>query len=140
MPGFWRVTAIYGLGMGLTDAVMLLLSDLSFRSGAAVFYTLCLVAALALPALVAGMGFARHLRRAPGAPEAWRFALWFAALQGGLMAFLLWLAMQELLAEEPDGAAILGVILVGYSAVALLLSRFFFALGAREGMRRSVPR
>ncbi|MGB3317074.1 MAG: ABZJ_00895 family protein [Albidovulum sp.] len=140
MPGFWRVTVVYALGLILTEALVLLVSGIAFRSGAALFYAGCLVISLLIPALVAGMSFGRHTGRAAAPPEAWRFALWFASIQGVLFAQLLWLAMQEFLAEESDGVVIFAVVLFVYSAIALFISRFFFGFGARQGARMRVSR
>lgn len=139
MPGFWRVTAIYGLALILIDALLLIASDITFRSGAGAFYSACLFASLLVPALVAGISFGRFIGRAAAPSVSWRFAAWFATIQGGLMALLLWLAMQDLLAEESDGIVILGVVLFVYTAVALLISRYFFGHGARQAVRTRAP-
>ncbi|WP_284164239.1 ABZJ_00895 family protein [Frigidibacter sp. SD6-1] len=140
MPQFWRVTAVYGLGLVLTEALVLVASDIPLLSGFVLFYAACLLLSLAGPALLAGMSFGRHAGRAAVSLEAWRFALWFATIQAALVGLLLWLAMQELMAEESDGAAIMGVVLFGYVAVAIPLSRYSFGLGARQAARARMPR
>jgi hypothetical protein len=116
------------------------LSDITFRFGASVFYLGCLIISVLVPALVAGMNFGRHLGRGSFPSEAWRYAAWFASIQGGLLALLLWLAMQDFLAEESDGVVILAVVLFVYSAFALFISRYFFGFGARQGARMRGPR
>jgi hypothetical protein len=140
MPGFWRVTVVYGLGVILMDALGLVASGITFRSGAAVFYSGCLIIMLLVPALMAGMSFGRHAGRGPVPPEAWRFALWFATIQGVMLGLLLVLAMQDFLAEESDGIIVLGVVLFVYVAFALLISRYFFGVGARQSVRTRVRR
>ncbi|MCB2137249.1 MAG: ABZJ_00895 family protein [Rhodobacteraceae bacterium] len=140
MPGFWRVTLVYGLALVLMEALLLAAGSVTPHSGAAAFFSGCLVTALLVPAFVAGFWFERLAGRGATSPEAWRYAAWFAAIQGVLMALLLWLAMQDLLAEDSDGAAIFGSVLVAYVTVALLISRFFFGFGTRQGRRTHIPR
>ncbi|PQV58319.1 hypothetical protein LX70_00130 [Defluviimonas denitrificans] len=135
MPGFWRVTSVYGLAAILSEALLLLASGITFRSGTGVFYAICLILSLLCPALVAGLGFGRHSGRAPVSSEAWRFGGWFAALQGALTGLLVLFIAQDFLAEEPDGAVILAVIVVVYTLAALLISRYAFPFGARQAVR-----
>ena len=140
MPGFWRVTVVYGLGLILMAGLILVMSAFVARSGGAAYFAGGLAIALLVPALVAGFWFGRLVGRGATSPEAWRYAAWFAAIQGVLMALLLWLAMQDILAEDSDGAAIFGSVLVAYVTVALLISRFFFGFGTRQGRRTHIPR
>ncbi len=136
MPGLLRVTVVYGLVWISTEALLIFLSSIMFRSGTLAFYLTCLLVSLLVPALAAGISFGRHTGRDPAMPEAWRFAGWFAALQGTLLALLLWLSMQDFLAEEPDGVAVMGVVLFVFVAFALPISRYFFGFGARQTVRR----
>ncbi|WP_267633949.1 ABZJ_00895 family protein [Frigidibacter sp. RF13] len=135
MPGFWRVTVVYGLGLILTGALVLVASAITLRSGAALIFSGCMILALVAPALVAGMSFGRHFGRAATPPEAWRYSGWFAAIQGLLLAALLGIAMQEFLAQESDSGVIMGVILCAYVAAALPVSRFSFGVGAGQAAR-----
>lgn len=139
MPGFWRVTVVYGLGLILMAGLILVMSAFVARSGGAAYFAGGLAIALLVPALVAGMSFGRHTGRKAAPSEAWRFAGWFTIIQGLLFALLLWQSMQELLARDSDGVVILAVVLSLCMAVSLPMSRCFFGLGAGQAARGRGP-